>query len=171
MPSRCLLRRVICVLALVTVAACTKPTPYAPATHRDGFADLAIEDNRYRISFAGNSSTSRDVVETYLLYRAAEVTLASGHDWFRIADRETEIETRFHSVATGFGGTRFYRSGFRGPFVGGLATTNTRPINRYQAFTNILVFDGDKPTADPQAYDARSVIATLEPLIVRPEDG
>lgn len=103
--------------------------------------------------------------------RAAEVTLASGHDWFRVAERDTEIETRFRRVATGLDGTRFYRSGFHDPFFGGVGTTNTRPVNRYEAFSNILVFEGDKPAADPQAYDARSVIATLEPLIVRPEDG
>ena len=34
--------------------------------------------------------TSRETVETYLLYRAAQLTVERGFDWFEMADRNTE---------------------------------------------------------------------------------
>ncbi|MEM1275976.1 MAG: hypothetical protein AAGH74_05585 [Pseudomonadota bacterium] len=153
----------------IGVAACTKPTPYAPADERYGYADQPIEENRFRVSFGGNTLTSRDTVETYLLYRAAEVTVAEGFDWFRLADQETEVSTRYRSFSTGSAfGPFFYRSGFRGGFFGGIGTTSARPVSRYEAFANILVYAGDKPAEDPDAYDARSVLQTLGPIIQRP---
>ncbi|MEM6972929.1 MAG: hypothetical protein AAF577_08985 [Pseudomonadota bacterium] len=159
--------------ALALIAGCTEPTRYAERVERDGYADSAIEENRFRVSFSGNTRTSRDTVETYLLYRAAEVTLADGKDWFRVADQDTETETRFRAFATGFGsggfGPYFYRSGFRHGFFGGAASTTSRPITRYEAYANILTFEGEKPAEDPTAYDARSVLETLGPQIIRPE--
>ena len=43
-----------------------------------GFSEQRIEDDRYRITFRGNSSTSRETVENSLLYRAAELTVQTG---------------------------------------------------------------------------------------------
>ncbi|MEO1495335.1 MAG: hypothetical protein AAFV19_24595 [Pseudomonadota bacterium] len=163
---------IFAVLALA-LTACTEPTPYQPATDREGYSDSAIEENRYRVSFAGNSRTKRDTVESYLLYRSAEVTLASGHDWFRVAEQDTEVTTRFRSFSTGFGrsgfGPFFYRSNFKHGFFGGVESSTARPINRYEAFANILVFKGEKPVEDPTAYDARSIIETIGPQVIRPE--
>lgn len=164
---------ILAAAALLTLAACTEPTRYAPAVERDGYADKPVETNRYQVSFSGNTRTSRDTVETYLLFRAAEVTLAAGKDWFKVATQDTEAETRFRSFSTGFGrtgfGPFFFRSGFRHGFFGGFGSVSTRPITRYEAFANILVFDGAKPADDPAAYDARSVVETLGPEIIRPE--
>ncbi|MEM6546286.1 MAG: hypothetical protein AAF713_00920 [Pseudomonadota bacterium] len=162
------------VVLLAALAACTGPTRYAPAIERDGYADKAIEENRFQVTFSGNTRTSRDTVETYLLYRAAEVTLAAEGDWFKVADQDTEAQTRFRSFSTGFGSTGFgpffFRSGFRHGFFGGFGgSVSTRPITRYEAFANILVFEGEKPAEDAAAYDARSVIETLGPEIIRPE--
>ncbi|MEM9139457.1 MAG: hypothetical protein AAGB15_06465 [Pseudomonadota bacterium] len=158
---------------LAALAACVGPTPYGPATERHGYKDQALEQNRYRVTFAGNTRTSRQTVENYLLYRAAELTVASGNDWFRVAEQDTEVKTRFRGFSTGFGrsgfGPFFYRSGFNYGFFGGIGTFNARPINRYEAFANILVFKGDKPAEDGKAYDARSVLQVLEPSIVRAE--
>ncbi|MEL7348790.1 MAG: hypothetical protein AAFN17_13615 [Pseudomonadota bacterium] len=167
-------RRLVLIVSVLGLAACTEPTRYAPAVERDGYSDRAIEDNRFRVSFSGNTRTSRETVETYLLYRAAEVTLAAEKDWFRVAGQDTEAETRFRSFSTGFGrsgfGPFFFRSGFRHGFFGaGVGTTSSRPITRYEAFANILVFEGEKPDEDPTAYDARSVLQTLGPAIIRPD--
>jgi hypothetical protein len=67
-------------IATLGLAACEMaPTPYQPATaSAPGYSEMRIENDRYRVSFSGNSSTPRDVVETYMLYRAAELTLQSG---------------------------------------------------------------------------------------------
>lgn len=165
-----------CAIVLLAVAAvaCASPTPYQAATDRYGFEDSQIEANRYRIRFAGNSVTDRETVETYLLYRAAEITLAAGGDHFRIADRDLETETDYHTTV--FPNTHFlygkrfrYRSLAYDSAFGSNATT-TR-ITRYTAIAEILVASGGKPQDDAQAYDARQIVETLGPRLRRPETG
>src|SRR5437899_186277 len=80
------------------LAACETATPYQPnvpgqAAH-GGYSEIRIEPNRWRVTFTGNSMTSRETVEGYLLYRAAELTLQSGADWFETVDRDTQRKTR-----------------------------------------------------------------------------
>lgn len=94
-------------LVLPLLAACaTGPTPYVPAIPGEpaslGFRQAPLEDRRFRISFAANGATAPEQVEDYLLYRAAEITLAEGADWFRIDARETVPEIRY--FAGGYGG-------------------------------------------------------------------
>ncbi len=84
------------------LAACATATPYQPTeTAGYGFREQRIEDNRVRITFRGNTLTDRETVETYLLYRAAEVTLQSGKDYFVVVTRDTEEHSRLQSE--GFG--------------------------------------------------------------------
>src|SRR3546814_9213446 len=78
--------------------SCASPTPYQPATgygfNRTGFSEQRIESNRYMVSFSGNSLTSRETVERYLLFRAAELTVQQGFDHFILVDRNTDRKTR-----------------------------------------------------------------------------
>src|SRR3546814_10899027 len=46
------------------------------------------------VSFSGNSLTSRETVERYLLFRAAELTVQQGFDHFILVDRNTDRKTR-----------------------------------------------------------------------------
>jgi hypothetical protein len=89
------------------VAGCATETTYRPATgrgfNRTGYTDRQVEPNRYLVSFAGNTVTERDTVERYLLFRAAELTLQQGYDYFIAADRETDRQSRTYSTP-GFGG-------------------------------------------------------------------
>ena len=79
---------------LLALAACTTPTPYQPLATgtpvSGGYSDQVLDSTHFRVSFRGNSVTSREQVETYLLYRAAELTAAKGFDWFEMADRHTQ---------------------------------------------------------------------------------
>ena len=51
-------------LSLLVLAACTTPTPYETVAENDyGYSEQKIEDNRYRVTFAGNSATKRETVE------------------------------------------------------------------------------------------------------------
>jgi len=52
------------------LASCATPTPYQPASgsgaFRTGYWDEQIESDRFRVTFAGNSLTSRETVERFL---------------------------------------------------------------------------------------------------------
>ena len=59
------------------LAACATPTTYQPnipgQKAAGGYSEQRVEENRFRINFQGNTLTSRESVEGYLLFRAAEV--------------------------------------------------------------------------------------------------
>ena len=71
--------------AAVVADARAETTPYQPssASRPYGYAETQLDVNRVRVSVAGNGETSRETVETYLLYRAAELTL--DRDYARFA--------------------------------------------------------------------------------------
>lgn len=152
---------------IVLLAGCATPTPYQPVDGRFGYAEQQIEDNRYRITFAGNTVTPRDHVQNYLLYRAAEVTVQSGHDWFRMVDHSLERQTYYQGyVDDPFPGFYDRRWGYWRPWPTTSFVT-ARPIDNYSAFADILVYTGDKPADDVRAYDAHEILRRLEPTIDR----
>lgn len=172
------MRMLMLAAALGLLAACATATPYQPAADGSyGYQEQQIESNRVRISFRGNSLTDRDTVETYLLYRAAELTLQSGKEYFVMSARDTEAHRRLQAMGT----TRPYlfdyyyyspRIGWRpwyDPFWGDpFYDTDYREVTRYEAIAEIAMFDGQKPAGDANAFDAREVQANLQGRIVRP---
>ncbi|MEO1137730.1 MAG: hypothetical protein AAFW68_14195, partial [Pseudomonadota bacterium] len=60
------------------LAACTTATPYGPASGSRGygFSDQRIEENRYRVTFRGNSVTSRSTVSSAARYKSAFSTVS-----------------------------------------------------------------------------------------------
>ncbi len=47
-----------------------------------GYSEERLDQNKFRVTFRGNSLTPRETVEDYLLYRAAELTLQNGFTHF-----------------------------------------------------------------------------------------
>lgn len=158
------------------LAACATATPYqAAAPGNYGFTEQQIEANRVRITFRGNSLTDRETVETYMLFRAAEVTQQRGFDYFIVADRDTEEHSRLQSTGAmrpRFAFDYWYFSPRRGwspwydPFWD--EPTSYREVTRYEAVAEIAMFSGDKPAGNPDAFDASEVQQNLQGRIVRP---
>lgn len=175
------------------LAACATPTPYQPNIRGQatsgGYSEMRLEENRYRVNFAGNSLTSRETVEGYLLYRAAELTVQSGYDWFSILDRQTDRDARTYVEPDPFYNPwygpsysywrpswRYYGRGYGwrtwDPFFGGPFWANrvdVRTVERFEASAEIVMGRGPKPAADVRAFDARAVMDNLRPRIQYPE--
>lgn len=168
--------------AALALAACATATPYQPLGTRGasgGFAEQRIEANRYRVTFVGNDYTSRQRVENYLLFRAAELTLANGYDGFTIVRRETDKDVDIRTYGSpgfypgwrpywryrGRFGWRYWDPWYGDPFWGD--TIDVRTVERYEAIAEIVMFRGARPN-DPHSFDARQVIANLRPTIVVP---
>ena len=164
------------VLAALALAACASETPYAPRSDGSGFgfSEQSIESNRYRITFRGNSLTSRETVENYLLYRAAELTLQKGFDYFVVVEDDTEKTstfrgTRFRNDPFFYGRGRafpYYGYGYR--FGPGFDDIDIRESRRYTAIAYILMYKGQK-SGERAAYDARQVRDNLRGFIRREE--
>ena len=171
------MRTLLLAVAVGLLSACATATPYQPAvTDRYGFEETRIETNRVRINFRGNTLTERETVETYLLYRAAELTLENGFDYFIVADRDTERESRLQGTyRPRFAYDYWYFSPRRGwsPFYDPFwdEPTSYREVTRYEAVAEIAMFNGQKPANDPDAFDAREVQANLQGRVVRPPEG
>lgn len=166
--------------AILTLSACATATPYGPAggDTRYGYAEQRVDADRYRVSFAGNSVTSREQVEMALLLRAAEVTTESGYDWFSTVNRATDRDVRFQAIPDPFYRDRYspfwgpsWRYQRRGlwsswgdPFGRDL---DVREIDRFEASAEIILGRGTKPAGDPNAFDAREVIQNLGPRVTR----
>jgi hypothetical protein len=178
------------------LAGCATETAYRPATGtgfaRVGYSDHQVEANRFEVTFSGNSYTSRETVEKYLLYRAAELTVQQGGDYFIMADRNTDHSSRTYTTPGGFGPSfgggyggwggywgpswRYYGRGHGwrswDPFGGDPfwdRGVDIQTIDKYEASAEILIGRGPKPRDNVRAFDAREVIAHLGPSIVMPK--
>jgi hypothetical protein len=140
------------------------------------------------VKFAGNSLTGRDTVEGYLLYRAAELTVAQGFDVFSVVERKTDKSTQTYVdpdpmfrpwYGPGYGywrpSWRYYGAGFGwrswdpfwgGPFWGESLDVHT--VDRFEATAEIVMSKGPKAEGDVSAFDARAVMANLGPKVQRP---
>ena len=189
-------RVLVTALAVAALAgglgACETATPYQPLNPHDtyggGYGDARLDANHWRVTFSGNSLTSRETVERYLLYRAAELTVSQGGDWFEEVRQNTDQKTAvftdpFYSrygYGYGYGWRPYWR--FRGAgYYGGWGAWGggwgpgwaydpwgpTSVYNRYEASAEISI--GKGPKTDPQALDAHEVLMNLGPGIVRPK--
>ena len=171
------------VLSTALLVACATETPYKPAESRGeyGYAETPLGDNRYRITFVGNSSTPAETVQDYALLRAAELTLAQGYDWFETADRNEDKKVRNTTVDSGFGPTyqqsqTYYRncdllgncdtvvSGRTFVTPGsGVVSTSSRTSYRY----SLEVLMHKSPMDDEvRSYDAKRLAAALRSRLI-----
>jgi hypothetical protein len=155
-------------LALGLAACATTTTPYQPLRSGEGYSEQRLETNRYRVAFAGSPSTSRQTIETYLLYRAAELTLDNGYDYFVLSGTTFDARAaRATGLSVGFGGFGVGSSSSVGVGVG--ASTQSGPGHRDQA--DVVMFRGAKPPDNPVAFDAHEIKANLDKDIKRPQEG
>ena len=185
----------------LTLSACETATPYQPLGVRGahasgGYSENRLEANRFAVSFRGNSLTSRQTVEKYLLYRAADLTLQNGYDWFTTLDRQTERKDRYYGDSFGygpygyggFGGGYFsprwglYRRGYGwgygyggyggfggfGAGFGGFNNFDIQQISQYDASAEVVMGKGPKPADDRRAFDAHQVVDNLRGQIQMP---
>ncbi len=179
------------VLTGLLVSGCVTATPYQPLDPGQkamgGYVEQQLETNRYRLSFAGNSVTKRETVETYLLYRAAELTLAQGYESFSVVQRATDRKARTFTDPdpfrmAGFGYDPFWRPYWRYSVIGmGWRSWDpfgrdpfwpeqmeSRTIEKFEASAEILLLKGPKVANDPASFDARQVVANLAPKVTKP---
>jgi hypothetical protein len=161
--------------ALAGLSACATSTVYGPAqtARGDGFIEQQIEANRYMLTVRGNFVTSRDRVEQMMLFRAAELTLNNGFDYFVLAERKTDASRRLDPVGgprLGFGWSWYSsRWGWRwwdDPIWAD--PPSYREVSRFEASADVAMFRGAKPEGNANAYDARAIKENLAAVAAPP---
>ncbi len=149
-------------------------TTYQPVAFKGGYSHIQVDANTFRVSFRGNGYTPRDRVETYLMYRCAELTAETGYDYFIIVGGSTDaghglISTpgTYRSTTTGsamaFGNTAYGSATTTGTYTPG----QTFIITKHTGTAMIKVFKGEKPPDNPSAFVAREVLQFLGSSIER----
>ena len=161
------------IVGALLLAGCMAPTPYVPRLEgqQTGFTDRALTKNRYRVTFTGNSVTSRETVESYLLLRAAEVTRAAGFSHFIFDTRNTRANTSVQTVPTfepvdpfwgrrgGYGYWGAYDCDFGyDPSFDVVVRTN------FEAYAEIILLTPEQAAKESRTLTASDVIAHLVPV-------
>ncbi len=148
-------------LLLLAACAATGPAAYGPADEKGfGFSEQRIEDNRYRITYRGSGGMPPALVEDYAFRRAAELTLASGYEWFRVVSSDVVGEERGGvSVGTGFGTSSYGRRSSVGVGVG--ADLGRVGAQEYFTVRMDVLMGGGEASDESDIYDAQAVLDNL----------
>lgn len=162
---------IVATLATLWLAACASGPVYKPKGPGEysGYTDERLAENRYRVTFSGNSGTPREQVEDFLLRRAAEVTLQSGFTHFVFDTRDTEARTYYRHTFDTWNGFGPFGPGFRPwywstwPYPPEPVMGESIPITRYTAYAEIVMLTVEQATQDPHAIKASDILARLNP--------
>ena len=144
---------------VLLLSGCLSPTPFQPAEHgADGYNVERLEQDRFRIRFAGNEATSAQQVEDSLSYLAAQVTLRNDADYYLLVSDKIDRTSIYDPL------------GSRGP-DDVLHCCRPHPrgatSHEFEATAEIVIVKGSAVRESPAAYDAREVAERLRPRMAR----
>jgi hypothetical protein len=150
---------VLCGLSALALSGCVSLAPYGPqqSARGQGFSEQQIETNRFRVTYNGVGAPGPVVDRA--LFRAAQLTVDRGYDWFEVTQRWIDGRPDSAggvrpSVSIGAGSGRY--GGYRASGVGvglGFDLSGPQPTS-----TTLEIVMGRGAKADrPDAYDARRV--------------
>lgn len=142
---------------------------------------------RYHLAVAGHAFTSRDAIEKYLLYRAADLTLEQHDNWFTLVESRAKGDTAPPSKPDPEGlrfsfRMAYWRPVWRYKLTGGAAWQNWSPfssaafpitdpksVTDFNVSADIVLHKGIMNDADPLAYEAGAVSDLLVNQVSPPE--
>lgn len=80
------LNALVAALVLVVLPGCASDYVNADSSWSGGFSTDQVSGAHWRVGYYGNGYTSNETVQTYWLYRAAQLALEQGFDGFGIID-------------------------------------------------------------------------------------
>jgi hypothetical protein len=162
---------VLCIAQFIAGCTTFKPTLYQPSINGGyGYSNQRIDPGEYRITVSGNAATSPKTLWNQLLFRAAEITLNSGHAYFVVAPNAVgelvNIKPAFLMPQFGLGpGAGF---GVRTPLVQYEGyPVGVEPSRQLVATATIMVSDRKQRGTDG-TFDAKAVENRLKPKIFYP---
>ena len=155
-------RLILPLLASLSLAACaTAPTVYQPAAGPKavGYSEYRIEPGRYRITFQGGPGAPAQYVMDLALLRAADLAIADGYDWFRVADRFVQGRPdNGPRLSLGVGGASFGRHSAVGVGVSNGISLGGGPS--VASTIEVVMGKGERPRGG-DVYDARALRENL----------
>lgn len=134
--SHLVMKNIFIALAACALAACTStPLVYeaAPNESSSGYMEMPVENGRHAVAYTGTKGMTREQSAQLALLRAAELTQASGQEWFAVTDqtsrlvqltRQEDLRDKGGGVLTGEGSSTSSAGSGRSP--GGPSDAGTR---------------------------------------------
>jgi len=144
-------------IVLIALQGCISTEYQARGFFGDGYVDVRISEDTYKVDFQCNENTSETLCEGYLFRRCAELTLNTGYDYFIMTDHATGIKEEdivvpghYNTETTGSGKDRRTTMIFQQGYV----VKNRYPV----AKATIKIFRGGVPANEKNAYSAREIL-------------
>lgn len=165
MKMRIILAASLC----LAISACASGPVYRAAQDPGsyGYRDTLLTSDQYRVSFSGDYNTARETVENLALFRAADLAISRGSDYFRVTSRETSPianqGTYGPTASVGYGyGYPYWGTGIG--YGGGRGYTEVR----YETVLQVQIAP-DLPQDAPNVYNAQQVKKNLASLVAAAE--
>jgi hypothetical protein len=168
----------------LALTSCVTPGLYQRAdvrAGRAGYAETQFSEAAWRVEFVGDDFTSRETVETYLLYRSAELAVENGYHWFvsSLPDVSEETEIIVEAERPELYRARYWQPKWRrrsrffwsdldpvGPIPREPREPHVFTSTHYSASADVHFGRGVMPEG---AFDARQTLLLLAPSIERPQ--
>jgi len=154
------------------IFGCATSTPYQEAGVRgEGYKTHKLDSTKFRVSFRGNRLTERDQVETYLIYRAAEVTLQEGFTHFVMNNLSTDRKTEYEAVSPAIYGYYMPNAGTFPYYIYGnpnAPRSGTLEDTEYEAVAYVSMIKSPPQAKAFSYFKADEVIKNLDPHVKRP---
>jgi hypothetical protein len=132
------------VAGTICLAGCA--TNYQSDGITGGYSERRISGDVWAVGFAGNGYTTYETVQTYWLYRAAELTVQKGYDGFEIVG---PLKLSQESGSVRFVPVQIYTETEAKPVIVSAIRLMRRPF----------------PDGPRRVFDAKTLKATLQPHI------
>ena len=154
----CYVVRVAAAALLLTLAACV--TGYNARGLTGGWEERQTKPDTWWVSYRGNGYTSRETVQTYFLFRAAELTLAQGYDGFELSRGTYLVESEQDFPPYRIAATTYV------PII---IPSTGRAVEFPTTDGTITMLRGPVVFEKERVFDARKLKAALEPLVHGPK--
>ncbi len=92
------IRNAVTLVFCIGLFACQsqQPTEFVEAENfgEIGFSEKQIDENKYQVIFTGNAKTDINKAKDFALLHAANLTIEKGYTWFKVIDRDSDIEMK-----------------------------------------------------------------------------
>jgi hypothetical protein len=143
------------------LTGCLGPTKYADEGWTGGYKQTQLEPGIWRVSFFGNGFTTAETVQTFWLYRCAEVALENGADGFEVVSDIHLVSLK--SAPAGRPQLIPVHGGGGGGFVYVPMYVPDTPKPSLEA--DIKLVKGPFKADPPRVFDAAALKAVLEPIV------
>jgi hypothetical protein len=93
-------KAILSIIAALMIQGCA--TAYHPASSKNGYSEVRLDTNKFRVTFKGNRYTDLERAIDFVLLRSAELVLINGFSYFDVTATYEYSEDDYQSYPTLF---------------------------------------------------------------------